>query len=63
MIVGLVISLAYLNLFLIIMPTIKAARAKPTHCQKEIGNGACSGRSALLSVAVESIDIRETTPA
>jgi hypothetical protein len=63
MIVGLVIALAYLNLFLTMMPTINVARARPTHCQNEIGNGACSGRSALLSVTVESMLISDTTPA
>jgi hypothetical protein len=63
MIVGLLIPLAYLNLFLKIIPIIKTTSARPTHCQKEIGNGACSGRSALLSVTCESILIRDTTPA
>jgi hypothetical protein len=56
-------ALAYLNLFLTIIPITSAARARPTHCQKEIGNGACSGRSALLSEMSESILIKETTPA
>jgi hypothetical protein len=55
--------LAYLNLFLTMKPTINALIAKPTHCQKEMGNGACSGRSALLSVISESMVISETTPA
>jgi hypothetical protein len=63
MIVGFVMALAYLNLFLAIIPITITARAIPTHCQKEIGKGACSGRSALLSVISESILIKETTPA
>ena len=63
MMVGLVISLAYLNLFLTMIPIITTAMTIPTHCQKEIGKGACSGRSALLSLTAESILIRETTPA
>jgi hypothetical protein len=55
--------LAYLNLFLTMIPITSTANAIPTHCQKEIGNGACSGRSALLSVICESILRRDTTPA
>jgi hypothetical protein len=46
-------SLAYLNLFLTIIPITNTDSAIATHCQKEIGKGACSGRSALLSVTSE----------
>jgi hypothetical protein len=56
-------SLAYLNLFLTIIPITNTDSAIATHCQKEIGKGACSGRSALLSVTSESMLMSETTPA
>jgi hypothetical protein len=48
---------------LLIRQRINASNAIPTHCQNEIGNGLCDGRSGLSIEEVSVIVNSANTPA
>jgi hypothetical protein len=48
---------------LFILQAISATIAIPTHCQNEIGNGLCDGKSALSFDEVFVIENSAKTPA